>query len=121
QQIAFPWMRHSRRWVMPIMSIVLLASLIGYFAPKYESQWPDPVPFLHGAVDYNKDELGSRGNKSGYGDDDSHLGGSFQQDDTTVFHAITKHREYWRIETKEIYTGKGWESTRKKYGTLDKH
>lgn len=121
QQIAFSWVKNWQRWMIPIMGIVFLTALVGYFAPKYGPQWPDPVPFLRGEVDYNRDEFGNSGNRSGYGDDDSRLGGSFQQDDTTVFHAITKHREYWRIETKEIYTGKGWEGPSKKYGALDRH
>src|SRR5699024_8759214 len=38
------------------------------------------------------------------------LGGSFVQDDTRVFRAISEESHYWRIETKDIYTGKGWES-----------
>ena len=43
-----------------------------------------------------------------YGTDDSALGGPFIGDDRVVFAAEADARHYWRIETKDIYTGKGW-------------
>src|SRR5690625_4363872 len=121
QQIIFSWMKNWQKWMIPIIGVVFLTALLGYVAPKYGPQWPDPVPFLQGAVDYNNYGLNKNGNRSGYGDDDSHLGGSFLQDHTVVFHAITKHREYWRVETKDFYTGKGWEGPSKDYGALNVH
>ena len=45
----------------------------------------------------------------GYGLDDSRLGGPFQADPTIVFTARTQNKHYWRVETKDFYTGKGWE------------
>ncbi len=45
----------------------------------------------------------------GYGLDDSRLGGPFQADPTIVFTAQTQNKQYWRVETKDFYTGKGWE------------
>ena len=46
--------------------------------------------------------------RSGYGSDDSALGGPFTGDDRVVFTAAAGRRHYWRIETKDVYTGKGW-------------
>src|SRR5690606_24856858 len=40
--------------------------------------------------------------------DDKNLGGPFIPDDTVVFTAKTERRHYWRVETKDTYTGKGW-------------
>lgn len=45
----------------------------------------------------------------GYGLDDSRLGGPFKADPTIVFTARTQNKQYWRVETKDFYTGKGWE------------
>ena len=44
----------------------------------------------------------------GYGLDDSRLGGPFKADPTIVFTARTQNKHYWRVETKDFYTGKGW-------------
>ncbi len=49
--------------------------------------------------------------KVGLGDDDSRLGGSFVGDDTVVFTAHSPESQYWRVETKDFYTSKGWESS----------
>lgn len=48
-------------------------------------------------------------NKVGYSADDSALGGPFSEDRTPVFKWSGKEPSYFRVETKSIYTGKGWE------------
>lgn len=95
-------------WFIPIVTVSLFAALIGYGAPKYDPQWPDPVPFIQ-SFTQNSGRIDESVRKVGYGSDDSQLGGSFIPDDTPVFHVTAKHRHYWRIETKDLYTGKGWE------------
>jgi len=47
--------------------------------------------------------------KSGYGNDDSALGGPLQPDSATVFTAKTTEVTYWRGESKSLYDGKGWQ------------
>lgn len=49
--------------------------------------------------------------QTGYSENDEQLGGPLQQDFSTVFRAYTDEPHYWRIETKEIYSGIGWEGT----------
>ena len=44
----------------------------------------------------------------GYGDNDESLGGPFIGDDTLVYEIQTPVRQYWRVETKDYYTSKGW-------------
>lgn len=46
--------------------------------------------------------------KVGYGNNDEQLGGPFQMDDREVFQVESEGSRYWRVETKDIYTGKGW-------------
>ncbi|MEW9702381.1 DUF4129 domain-containing transglutaminase family protein [Paenibacillus sp. SI8] len=46
--------------------------------------------------------------KSGYGHDDSSLGGPLQSDSSIVFTAKTPELTYWRGESKSFYTSKGW-------------
>ncbi|UOQ84383.1 transglutaminase TgpA family protein [Gracilibacillus salinarum] len=104
-------------WMLPIMLIVGLATALGIYSPKPDPQWPDPVPFIQSTAGH----VGFSGGvqKVGYGEDDSRLGGSFVQDDTPVFRAIAHDDIYWRIETKDVYTGKGWErSTELNYQPL---
>lgn len=93
-------------WLVPLSLMVALAVVIGLNAPKVGPQWPDPVPFIKSAA--KGEFLGSSVNKIGYGVDDSQLGGAFINDDTTVFTAEVKKAHYWRVESKDYYTGKGW-------------
>ncbi|KGX89996.1 transglutaminase-like domain-containing protein [Pontibacillus marinus] len=96
-------------WVIPLILVVLASSVVGYAAPKQVSQWPDPVPFIKStATGFGSGGSGGSIQKVGYGTNDERLGGSFVQDDSLVFQALAKDDHYWRIETKEVYTGKGW-------------
>ncbi len=94
------------KWVVPLIVLIVCSTTVGYVAPKAAPIWPDPIPFLKGYGDGN----GIGGvKKIGYGTNDTRLGGAFIGDETVVFMAETKTREYWRVETKDVYTGKGWE------------
>lgn len=48
--------------------------------------------------------------KSGFSENDQQLGGALLDDASVVFTALQQNAHYWRVETKETYTGKGWES-----------
>lgn len=48
--------------------------------------------------------------RTGYGGDDTLLGGPLRPDDSVAFTAMTERLTYWRGEAKTFYTGKGWES-----------
>jgi transglutaminase-like putative cysteine protease len=97
----------AKKWMVPLVAMIVLSVGVGYAAPKADPIWPDPVPFI---TSYNQDSgEGSGGvKKVGYGTDDSSLGGPFIGDDRVVFTAEADGRHYWRIETKDVYTGKGW-------------
>jgi transglutaminase-like putative cysteine protease len=95
----------SKKWLSILTSLIVLSVSIGYVAPKAEPIWPDPVPFIKSL---NEKSGGSGTNKIGYGVDDSRLGGPFEGDNSVVFHAETESKHYWKVETKDFYTGKGW-------------
>ena len=110
--VSFSKGRFPVYWLMPLIVVIAFSSLFGYIAPKAEPLWPDPVPFLKKTTgDDGEGGNGNGINKIGYGEDDSRLGGPFVMDDTSVFTAQIKDRGYWRVETKDRYTGKGWESS----------
>ncbi|MFZ3591729.1 transglutaminaseTgpA domain-containing protein [Bacillus sp. DJP31] len=97
------------KWLVPLVILTLLTTTLGYLAPKAAPIWPDPIPYLKGYGEAS----GMNGVKRiGYGTNDSRLGGAFIGDETVVFTAETTSREYWRVETKDIYTGKGWEASK---------
>lgn len=106
ERITMSLVKRTFAWLIPLSLILLATTSIGIIAPKYGPQWDDPVPFLLGQK--NKNESDDTMRKVGYGEDDTQLGGSFIQDDTPVFQVKSDQKEYWRIETKDIYTGKGW-------------
>ncbi|MEK3936561.1 transglutaminase family protein [Sporosarcina sp. FSL W7-1349] len=95
---------------IPLLLFVSTGGLLAHYLPKSEPVWPDPVPFVR-AVVQGVEESGNLAGvtKSGYDPDDSKLGGSFVQDDTLIFEAKVADRQYWKIETKNTYTSKGWE------------
>ncbi|AXI00077.1 transglutaminase [Sporosarcina sp. PTS2304] len=96
------------RLSLPLLLLVLLVGLFAKSAPVHPPAWPDPVPYLLSLAGVGKDEQGKGVSKAGYDPDDSQLGGAFVQDHQLVFEAAVEKRQYWRIETKDTYTSKGW-------------
>ncbi|PGV71616.1 protease [Bacillus thuringiensis] len=99
--------REISKLLRPLTIFIVLLATIAYFAPKFGPQWPNPMDFLK----FNTSEASKEQKVStiGYGLDDSRLGGPFKADPTIVFTAQTQNKQYWRVETKDFYTGKGWE------------
>ena len=98
--------------IVPLIVLVGFSGAIGYLLPKAAPVWADPVPFIQSFAEGAGGGQGSGGiGKIGYGEDDSNLGGSYLSDPTVVFEAIVKTPQYWKIETKDTYTSKGWEQS----------
>lgn len=99
--------REISKLLRPLTIFIVLSATIAYFAPKFGPQWPNPMDFLK----FNTSEASKEQevSKIGYGLYDSQLGGPFKADNTIVFTAQTQNKQYWRVETKDFYTGKGWE------------
>ena len=96
------------RWLLPSGSLALLAVAAGFIAPKPAAQWPDPVPFIISTSNkFVSNEATVK--KVGYGEDDTRLGGDFIPDNTLVFRALVDSKHYWYVESKNVYTGAGWE------------
>lgn len=98
-------------WMLPLLLIIGSSTFLAYLMPKSEPNWPDPVPFIESIVTENGVGNEGFGNNTGYGEDDSRLGGPFNGNDEVVYRTKTDSEHYWRIETKDVYTGKGWKSS----------
>ncbi|WP_226671342.1 transglutaminaseTgpA domain-containing protein [Metabacillus litoralis] len=98
----------SLRWILPLVAFIMVSMVLAILAPKASPQWPDPVPYIT-AVGREDDEGGPK--KIGYSQNDEKLGGGFVGDDTEVLTHISSDRHYWRVETKDVYTGKGWQAS----------
>lgn len=100
-------------WLLASMVVVAAMIVIAYAAPKSSPSWPDPVTWLRGGMDEAVTGAGGFRNvaKIGYDADDQYLGGPFIQDDALVFHGIVGKEHYWRGESKDKYTGRGWVQT----------
>ncbi|WP_432361120.1 transglutaminaseTgpA domain-containing protein [Sporosarcina sp. UB5] len=109
--------KHGRRmgapmfaaFSVPLLFAVICSSAFASFLPERGPVWADPVPFIKSVVQGEGIGSGSVVSKSGYDTDDSRLGGAFSQDNTVVFSATVPKKQYWKIETKNTYTSKGWE------------
>ncbi|OTN75754.1 hypothetical protein A5886_000830 [Enterococcus sp. 8G7_MSG3316] len=51
------------------------------------------------------------GSRTGFSENDRQLGGPLLDDTTILFEAQQKTRHYWRVESKDFYSGKGWINT----------
>ncbi|MGG1662581.1 transglutaminase TgpA family protein [Brevibacillus sp. NRS-1366] len=97
------------------LMIIVVSVGIGYAAPKKDASWPDPIAFLTGS---DKNAPVGVMKKVGYDNNDERLGGPFLQDDTLVFVATTNERSYWRGDSKDLYTGIGWEKGKREYESI---
>ncbi|WAA12591.1 DUF4129 domain-containing transglutaminase family protein [Fervidibacillus halotolerans] len=105
-------MNLKKKWMFILGSVLIFSTTLGIVVPKANPIWPDPVPFIQSYADHHFNTGGgNRIKKVGYGEDDSRLGGPFIQDDTSVFIVNSPEPQYWRVETKDLYTGKGWEKS----------
>ncbi|GEN57701.1 hypothetical protein GCM10012290_23120 [Halolactibacillus alkaliphilus] len=92
------------RLILPLLVMFGLFMTVYNQLPIREPTWPDPVPFITGGFQQGETER-----RIGYGEDDSVLGGSLADNDALVFRAIAEEPNYWRVDAKEVYTGRGWE------------
>lgn len=109
KQLTTDFTRWFQRIFIPFLLTIFAIGLLSYFAPKSDPIWPDPIPFLRStAEEYNFSNWGKT-RRVGYGEDDRRLGGTLEMDNTPLFYAETSFDHYWRIESKDFYTGHGWE------------
>ena len=99
------------RLAVLLVIMIGVGGVLGLLSPKLEPQWGDPVPFVRAAVGMGESSTGDPIQRIGYGDNDERLGGGFLDDDTPVFYAVATTDHYWRGETKDFYTGRGWDVT----------
>ncbi|WP_409291190.1 DUF4129 domain-containing transglutaminase family protein [Peribacillus sp. SCS-37] len=98
----------ASKWMVPLLVLISCSALLGFAGPKNEPLWPDPVPFIKTYSEKVSGD-GGGGSRVGYGENDDKLGGPFEGDDDVVFLAKASSRHYWKVESKNFYTGKGWE------------
>ncbi|HHT7189360.1 TPA: transglutaminase TgpA family protein [Bacillus cereus] len=113
--------RAISKLLRPLTLFIVLSTTIAYFAPKFGPQWTNQMDFLKFKTSETSEEQEVA--TIGYGSDDSQLGGPFKPDNTIVFTAQAQNKQYWRVETKDLYTGKGWEvsETQKKVSFKNKN
>ncbi|WP_342471110.1 transglutaminase domain-containing protein [Ureibacillus sp. FSL K6-3587] len=107
---SFNWHQYFKL-ALPVLLMIGVVGAVAILLPKAAPQWPDPVPYIKSAANQGGRIFGEPVKKVGYDEDDSALGGSFVGDDTVVFIAQAATKQYWRVETKDFYTSKGWESS----------
>lgn len=100
-----------KKWILILTGMILISVLFGFGAPKFSPQWPDPVPYITSYSDkVMKEDSSSTDKRVGYDEDDSELGGSIEPDSSIVFYNNAPAGHYWKVENKDVYTGKGWVS-----------
>lgn len=102
---------------MPLVFLLVVSMVLSTVLPKFAPVWSDPVPFIKSMADKDARD-GQTVSKSGYGTNDKKLGGPFLEDDSLVFEADVDRRQYWKVETKDTYTSKGWEQSQEDHTAL---
>lgn len=100
-------------YVTPIIVLVIGVGVLAVILPKAEARWSDPVPYFKNMAGVGGSSNGNSVATVGYGENDESLGGPFVGDDTVVYEVKTPIRQYWRVETKDTYTSKGWVRNKK--------
>lgn len=100
------WKNYSRL-IIPLAIMLVISTVFAMKMPKYGASENLPKP-LESVVNWANSGMKTTG-KIGYVENDDHLGGDFEKDNTPVFEYTAKTEQYLRIETKSLYTGKGWE------------
>ncbi|WP_158629925.1 transglutaminase domain-containing protein [Cohnella sp. AR92] len=109
--------------VLPALLVIGLLVVVGSWMPRAPVLLEDPysmwlrsqdkeVPSFAGEGGELSNFISSSGgqmsSKSGYGRNDTQIGGGFQYDYSPVMEVATNLKSYLRGETKAVYTGKGW-------------
>lgn len=103
------------QWIVVSLVVVSALASVGWYSARQAEPTPLMKPVSWAYVydrifELYKEDTGANGAfaRSGYGQDDSSLGGPLQVDTTPVFTARTSELTYWRGESKSFYDGKGW-------------
>jgi len=123
-QLQYPqgWKRLIRYPYKIIANIAIIFSLIivaSVNMPEVPPTLTDPYTAWRNYTGSGSIEAGSgtldipTSTESGYSREDNQLGGGFNFDYTPVMSVTTSERSYWRGETREEYTGTGWEDNRR--------
>ncbi|GEK33546.1 transglutaminase family protein [Kurthia sibirica] len=92
--------------IVPLVGMLFVSTLFAMSMPKYKASENLPKP-LESVVNWANTGMNTTG-KIGYVENDDQLGGDFEADDTPILQYMAKNDQYLRIETKSLYTGKGW-------------
>ena len=98
-------------YVIPLFLAIAGTTALALYLPKTGPVWPDPIPYITSFSNQAGSGPGTAVGRIGYGVNDSQLGGSFIGDSSPVFKAEVDDGQYWKVESKDIYTTKGWELT----------
>ncbi|MBN2983249.1 transglutaminase domain-containing protein [Cohnella algarum] len=125
--------RHSDSWnalaerpltlLVPAIVVIGMLVAIGMAMPRAPALLEDPYTIWLQAQNKEVPSFSGEGgllsrsssssqsalsSTSGYGRDDTEIGGGFRFDYSPVMEVATSRRSYWRGETKAVYSGKGW-------------
>ncbi|GCF93147.1 hypothetical protein NRIC_10380 [Enterococcus florum] len=107
------------KWLIGLSVVLVLLGVLAFYAPSTGirttlTNWSAPV----------RNALNARGfyqalqhvtpsgpSRTGFSENDGQLGGPLLDDNTILFEATQQRSSYWRVESKDFYSGRGWENT----------
>lgn len=117
-------LKSKKSWLLLFTIFLLMLSFSSSFL--FLNTWSDSKTFLFNQTAPIRSYLNQQGlyqkidqygferyAKTGFSEDDTELGGPLADDQTILFTAKQASKQYWRVETKNYYSGKGWQNTSK--------
>ncbi|WP_461203034.1 DUF4129 domain-containing transglutaminase family protein [Enterococcus sp. N342-3-1-2] len=119
--IAHMQIQHTRKlgeWTL-VLSTLLLLMVAAVYLPKtvIRAQLVSQSTMIRtnlnqiGFYRFIEEHGTPSGSRTGFSENDRQLGGPLLDDTTVLFEAQQNTRHYWRVESKDFYSGKGWIST----------
>ncbi|WP_166245639.1 transglutaminase domain-containing protein [Paenibacillus turpanensis] len=101
-------------WAISAGLLSLLLAGIGMYGAQHEQGPAQPLEWstVSSMLQRWTGAEGAQAASTGYGSDDSALGGALKQNPGIAFVAKSPYRTYWRGEAKDVYDGKGWSALR---------
>lgn len=97
--------------LLPLIAMIAISGVFAFNMPKEQASENLPGP-LNEVVKWANSNLQTTG-KIGYVENDDTLGGDFETDNAPVLKYTAEEPQYLRIESKSLYTGRGWERSTK--------
>lgn len=109
------------RSFFPIIFLLVILAVSAVYLPKEDAQRAILSQTSHfrnwlndkGVYHFIQKQGLPKATRTGFSENDEQLGGPIFDDNQIVFEALQTKGHYWRVESKSLYTGSGWQTSQR--------